>query len=401
MRALIAACAACFALAPAWAGVGAWTLLPSPAGSGAINVIAADPNNAAVRYAATQGGMYVSHNGGASWLASSTGIAKTPAGYLSVSDLAVAGGMLYITPYYLQKSTDGGSTWQRTGWVTENPQALVLAVDLRAAGTVYAGSNRGVYKSSDAGATWTYLAGNLPVYALAVDPGNPSVLLRAVSSGIYRSVDSGVNWTQVNSQLSVRTFTFDPGNPRTVYAGTTGAGVWKSSDGGVSWSAINRCVPQGRCAPTTLDGEFVRRIIVAGSTVYLGSLNGLYKSVDGGASWTQANNGPIGVDTMMLDPLNRDTVIGAYGDKLYSYTYPGANDWDRIFDWAEASFPQFFPGHAATQAVSGYQARYYAATNTYLGALDGRVYVYGPAFGGLLYAGTTAELLALAAAAGY
>lgn len=204
------------------AGVGAWSSLPGPGdAAGIVNVIAGHPTDATLRYLATQGGMYVSRDAGGTWQLSNSGIAPTPAGYHGVTDMAVTDSLVYITPWFLQKSTNGGSAWVRTGWVTENPQALVLAVDTRNETTVYAGANQGVYKSSDAGATWKYLAGNSPVYALAVDPGNPAVLFRGVSSGIYRTQDAGLSWTQVNSQLSVHTFAFGSADSQTIYAGTT------------------------------------------------------------------------------------------------------------------------------------------------------------------------------------
>lgn len=408
MRAVLAGLVAMFAAWPAWAGIDAWTSLPSPGGGHAtlINVIAASPANASTRYAATQAGMYVSRDGGQSWSRSNTGITPSPAGYYSVTDLAVAGSRLYITPSYLQKSIDGGASWQRTGWVSENPFALVLAADPKNPDVVYAGANAGVYKSSDGAATWQYLSGTLTVSAITVDPGNPQVVFRAVSSGIFRSTDAGKTWSQVSTQLtSVKTIVVDPKNSMNVYAGTNGAGVYKSSDGGTTWQAINRCMPQGRCAPLTMDAVWVKGIIVDPGNptiVYLGATEGLYRSTDGGASWTQANNGPLGINAMMLDPLNRDTVIGAWGGQLYSYTFGAPSEFDRIFNWAEAAYPQFFaPAGAQTQVVSGYNARYYAGTKVYLGEQGGQVVVYGDVFGGLLFVGTTADLLPLAAAAGY
>lgn len=409
MRSFVVILAALCALSRAWAGSDAWTSLPSPNAnsSGIINALAGHPTSAQTRYAATQAGIYVSHNGGLSWQLSNSGIAPTPAGYFGVGSIAVTAQSIYITPNFLQKSTDGGSSWARTGWVSENPQALVLAVDSKNAAVVYAGSNQGVYKSSDGAVTWKYLAGNSPVYALALDPSNPSILFRAVGSGIYRTLDGGLTWSQVSTRLtSVRTLVVDPKSSATVYAGTNGSGVYKSSDGGTTWNPINHCI--GSCAPLTLDAVWVTSVVVdsgSSSLVYLGTGSGLYKSVDGGANWTQANNGPISVTTMMLDPLTPNTVIAAYGAKLYSYTFPATslptNDWDRIFNWAQAAYPQYFAPAAATQLVSGYQARYYSTTQTYLGALNGNVYVYGTIFGGLLFVGTTADLLPLAAAAGY
>ncbi|HSW06753.1 WD40/YVTN/BNR-like repeat-containing protein [Aquabacterium sp.] len=401
--AALMATTALMAPVPARAGTNAWTALPSPTGSALINVISAQPGIALTRYAATQSGMYISRNGGQSWQLSNSGIVPTPAGYYIVNDLAITSTSLYIAPNFLQKSSDGGNSWVTTGWVTENPQALVLAVHPGNPNTVYAGSNQGVYKSSDGAVTWKYLAGNSPVYALTVDPGNPAVIFRAVASGIYRSTDAGLSWSQVSTQLtSVRTLVVDPGHSMTVYAGTNGSGVYKSIDGGSSWQPINRCLPAGQCAPLTLDRTWIKNIIVDAGTVYLGATEGLFKSVDGGASWTQANNGPIGVSAMMLDPLNANTVIAAYGNQLYSYTFSAASDADRIFNWAEASYPQYFaPAGAPTQLISGYQARYYSATQNYVGTLDGQVYVHGAVFGGLLYVGTTAQLLPLALAAGY
>lgn len=409
MKKLIVVAAIALAAAlPAAAGIGAWTALPSPGPSSGtlIYTIAGHPANPLLRYAGTQAGVYISRDGGLSWAASNHGIAPTPAGYVGINDLAVTASTIYIAPQYLQKSIDGGSTWLRTGWVSENPQALVLATDPHNAAVVYAGSNSGVYKSSDSAASWKYLSGTLPVTALAVDPQNPAVVLRAVASGIVRSIDAGANWTQVNSTLtSVKTIAFDPRHPGIVYAGTTGAGVHRSSDGGISWAAVNRCLPQGRCAPLTLDAASVRSIAFdAGNpaVVYLGATEGLYKSIDGGASWTQANNGPIGVSAMMLDPLRADTLIAAWGGKLYSYTFATLSDSDRIFNWAEATYPQVFaPAGAATQTISGYKARHYAATGSYLGSSGGNVYVYGAAFGGLVLVGTSEALLQMAAAAGY
>lgn len=408
MRQTLLGIAAIFAAWPAWAGVGAWTELPSPSGSDTIRVLGRHPTNASIRYVAAQGGMFVSSDAGQSWARRISGIVPTPAGYYSVNDLAISGGSLYITPHYLQKSIDGGTNWQRTGWETENPQALVLAATPADPSTVYAGSNRGIYKSTDGGASWRWLHGSLPVYAVAVDPNNSNTVFRAVETGIFRSLDGGLNWNQVSTTLtSVKRIVVDPNNAMNVYVGTNGSGVYKSTDGGATYNAINRCLPN-KCVPPTLNTAWVNSIIVEqgnAPVVYLGATEGLYKSTDGGANWSQANMGPLGITTMMLDPVNRDTVIAAWGNKLYSYSFPAdvASDWERLFNWAQATYPQYFspPCSSCTQSIEGLRGRYYAGTGNYVWTIGGEVYVYGAAFGGVLRVGLLSEFMPLVIAAGF
>lgn len=62
-------------------------------------------------------------------------------------------------------------------------------------------------------------------------------------------------------------------------------------------------------------------------------------------------------------------------------------DIDALFNWSEMTYPEYFSSHVESQQIEGYYARHYPDTNIYLGSKDGRVYVYGEAFGGLLDAG--------------
>lgn len=54
-------------------------------------------------------------------------------------------------------------------------------------------------------------------------------------------------------------------------------------------------------------------------------------------------------------------------------------DADRLFDWAETSYPALFGGHAVSQSLYGYYLRYYPATMTYVAVKDGHVYYYNAA----------------------
>ncbi|HLP82684.1 MAG TPA: DUF3465 domain-containing protein [Nitrosomonas sp.] len=70
---------------------------------------------------------------------------------------------------------------------------------------------------------------------------------------------------------------------------------------------------------------------------------------------------------------------------------------NKIFDFAEKSYPQFF-NHVGTKTVAleGYLARYYPDTGVYIGTKDDEVYVYGEIFSGLLKVGAISDFVSLA-----
>lgn len=75
---------------------------------------------------------------------------------------------------------------------------------------------------------------------------------------------------------------------------------------------------------------------------------------------------------------------------------------DRVFNWAERFHASLFGSPQASQALAGYHARHYAATQTYVGLRDGRLYVLGPAFGSQpLDIGPLADWLNLAREGGF
>lgn len=54
---------------------------------------------------------------------------------------------------------------------------------------------------------------------------------------------------------------------------------------------------------------------------------------------------------------------------------------DRLFNFAERFYPQYFAGHGISATASGYYYRYYPLTQNYIGTASGRLHVLGPAFG--------------------
>jgi len=69
---------------------------------------------------------------------------------------------------------------------------------------------------------------------------------------------------------------------------------------------------------------------------------------------------------------------------------------NKLFDFAEASYPVFFsPAGAKTTTLDEYLVRYYPNSDTYIGTKGEEVYIYGNIFGGLLKAGEVTDFIEL------
>jgi hypothetical protein len=78
-----------------------------------------------------------------------------------------------------------------------------------------------------------------------------------------------------------------------------------------------------------------------------------------------------------------------------------ASDADRVFDWAEATYPEHFPKPGTAGVHPPYIYRYYAATGVYLGTAGGRVVVHNGREWILVDVGALADFLKKAEADGF
>ncbi len=82
----------------------------------------------------------------------------------------------------------------------------------------------------------------------------------------------------------------------------TGCGVAKSTDGGATWTT-------NQIAPTPLNLPPIFAIDLAidpktPSILYAATPSGMYKSTDGGVTWNTSGGFQIGVQAVVVDPLN-------------------------------------------------------------------------------------------------
>jgi uncharacterized repeat protein (TIGR01451 family) len=328
------------------------------------------------------------------------------------------------------KTTDGGAHWTP---LTDNQPSLAvgsIAIDPNNHNTIYAGTGEenfnidayagaGILKSTDGGNTWTQLgaaqfagpqtsAGGAKVGAIAVQPGNSSIVLAAVTyvdggaaGGIYRSTDAGAHWTQVsggaNSPVGAAgtAVVFEPtsvaGTTAIVYAamgdafGDAANGIYKSTDSGQTWTKLSGGLPTsnlGRIvlgyAPSTSGSGATLYAAIADSSSSSANLLGFFVTTNGGTGWTQKGATPKFCNAqcffdmaVAVHPTNPNFVVvggSAYTDNsttLFKST-DGGSTWSTDsttpatdFTLGSTSVRPHADTHALTFAANGATPRFY------------------------------------------
>jgi photosystem II stability/assembly factor-like uncharacterized protein len=173
------------------------------------------------------------------------------------------------------RTRDGGATWQKVLFKSNDIGAIDVAFDPTTAQTIYAtlwntrrppwsiyppsyGPGSGVYKSTDGGTNWQPLTSGLPPdhpghIGVAVAPSNPNRLYAIVDAkegGLFRSDNAGATWTKTSADSRIwgRGWYFgkvvvDPKNQDLVYVSNTG--MYRSRDGGRTFGEPFKGSPGG------------------------------------------------------------------------------------------------------------------------------------------------------------
>lgn len=168
----------------------------------------------------------------------------------------------------IYKTTDGGETWSKILFESEEAGAADLTLDPNNPRILYAstwqmsrngyrmdsgGPGSKFWKSVDSGATWTDLTNNpgfpkgtLGIIGMTVSPVNSDrvwAIVEAEDGGMFRSDDRGKTWTKTSDDRNLRTRAWyysriyaDPQLEDRVYV--MNVGMWRSNDGGFSYEQI-------------------------------------------------------------------------------------------------------------------------------------------------------------------
>lgn len=211
------------------------------------------------------------------------------------------------------KSTDGGESWKKVLFVSEEAGAVDLVVDPGNPRILYAsmwkikrtpyslesgGEGSGLWKSIDGGENWKEITRNsgLPkktvgIIGVAVSPVDSDRVwaqIEAEDGGLFRSDDAGETWKRVNDERKLRQRAWyytrvyaGPKNIDEVYV--LNVQFWRSGDGGKSFDSIR--TPHGDHHDLWIDPNDPNRMVIADD-------GGAQVSFNRGRNWSTYENQP-------------------------------------------------------------------------------------------------------------
>jgi photosystem II stability/assembly factor-like uncharacterized protein len=242
----------------------------------------------------------------------------------------------------LQRSSDGGKTWEAVGnqfqydgeagthtWYdgSQHPWEFArvwhLEPSLADPDTVLAGvEDAALFRTVDGGQTWQELPG-------------------------LRTHTTGPSWAPGAGGLCLHTIVEDPGNPERIFAAISAAGVFRSDDAGETWRPINHGLrSEGIPNPTAEVGHCVHRIAMHPSrpnVLFMQKHWDVMRSDDAGENWREVS-GNLPTDfgfvidvhahdpeTIYVVPIKSDSHHFVPDGKLRVYrSKSGGDEWEAL-----------------------------------------------------------------------
>jgi photosystem II stability/assembly factor-like uncharacterized protein len=200
-------------------------------------------------------------------------------------------------------------------------------------GSLYAGTDRGLFRSGDNGAHWVQMS-TMDVVHMAFDPNDANTIYVVhynSANTLAKTTDGGVTWQELYPDSSgppVSAVAVDPTNPSTVYA--AGDRVYRSDDGGATWTRSD-VLPGSSASSLAVDPTNSDILYVATSPSYLGG--GITPSIPAGAAVLRSSDagrtfqqtpGPARALNIVADPVNAGTLYVA-GSGIFKSSDFGAH----------------------------------------------------------------------------
>jgi photosystem II stability/assembly factor-like uncharacterized protein len=339
--------------------------------SGRVADIAVHPTNKDLWYiAAASGGVWITKNHGITFQPIFDGYGSYSIGCVELapsnpSTVWVGSGennnqrsVSYGDGVY--KSVDGGKSFTNMGLKqSEHIGSIVIhptnenVLWVAAYGPLWSkGGERGVYKSVDGGKTWKrtlFVSDDTGIAEVVIDPSNPEILHASAhqrrrhewtyigggpESTLYKSTDGGETWREIaaglpKSDMGRIGLAVSPADPNWVYAIVEGrydkGGVYLSTNKGESWAKQGGFSTSGNYYQEIFCDPLNKRKVFAMDTY-------MHHTEDAGVTFKPTGESHKHVDNhvIWIDPSNTDHWLVGCDGGVYE-TYSHAKEW-RFFD---------------------------------------------------------------------
>lgn len=330
-----------------------WSAISGTAGIVATGrtLLAVSPNNPAIVYAVQANGnnfgrLYKSTDSGQTWSTTITGSPSAGTNFFGYEtngtgttgqatyDMAICTNPInadevHIGGIICWKSTNGGTSFSpTTAWFYPNTTGYNHA-DVHALewinGTIYAGTDGGLYKSIKTGKDWVDLSAGLGIrqfYRLANAKSDSRIITTGSQdngSSYRRTNGNWVDWLGADGMDNC----ISPTNPDIAYGTSQNGGIYKTTNAGASRVTLTQ----------PANGNWVTPLCLHPSnhdTIW-GGWTGVWRSDNGGSSWTNISGTTIGLtlDALAVSPANTRYIYTSRSNTLYITKDGGAN-WSSV-----------------------------------------------------------------------
>lgn len=368
--------------------------LVGPSRGGRVTTVTGVPSQPKTFYmGVASGGLFRTNDGGVSWVAITDG--KVPLGSTGCVAVADSDpNVIYLgtgsddvrsnvsTGRGMYKSTDGGQSWKFTGLYNAgqiggvrihptNPNIVWVAAQ---GDTFKSNSERGVFKTTDGGQTWRrvlFVSDEVGAMDIELHPTNPQIVYAWMSrlerkpwtiisggreGGFYKSTDGGEHFTKISNGLPAEligkaNLAVTAAKPDRIYAlveAKPGSGLYRSDDAGQTWQAMNSQPSQ--IANGMIQRPFYYVTLGAdptnGEVVYAGA-ESFYKSIDGGKTFTNFRTPHGDNHDIWISPKDGNIIIQA-NDGGANVSFDGGRSWSTQMNqptaeiygvWLDDQFP--------------------------------------------------------------